>query len=213
MDVKVGADAVGPLPSPETAPTRSKAQHIFRSSQYAGDRALALRGLPTPGADEQTNFHLPALSRFIQIAHLCYLGIFDNMVVKGDDPTRLRIVCGGNLNPLTCSTEMIPRALVNEKCVSAFEFNRIMPRPSSRSGGSTIGKTAAHSSFKLLDSRGLPTSANFSISVRCGFTASERLPARHRPVRSIKGTCLLAGACAVGASSVIRGPQWDEIYR
>ena len=69
---------------------------------------------------------------------------------------------------------------MKEKCVSAFESNRIIPRPSSRSGGSTIGKTAAHNSFKVLDSRGLPTSANFAISARCCFSASERLPARQR---------------------------------
>src|SRR3981081_1438583 len=99
------------------------------------------------------------------------------MVGKSDDPTRLRIRAAAIAIPLACSTEIIPRALVKEKCVSAFEFNRIMPRPSSRPGGSTIAKTAAHSSFNLLDSRGFPTSANFAISVRCGFSASERLPA------------------------------------
>src|SRR6516165_10731833 len=46
--------------------------------------------------------------------------------------------------PLACSTVIIPSALVNEKCVSAFEFSRIKPNPSSRSGGSTIGKTPVH---------------------------------------------------------------------
>ena len=80
--------------------------------------------------------------------------------------------------PFTCSIEIIPRALVKEKCVSAFESNRMMPRPSARSGGNTIGKAAAHSSFRALDSRGLPTSANLAISARCGLSASERLPAR-----------------------------------
>ena len=70
MDVKVGADAVGPLPSPETAPTRSKARHIFRSSRYAGDHASALPGHPTPAAVEQTSFHLPARYRFVQTAPL-----------------------------------------------------------------------------------------------------------------------------------------------
>ena len=37
------------------------------------------------------------------------------------------------------SAEIIPSAFVNEKWVSAFEFNKMMPRPSSRSGGSAIG--------------------------------------------------------------------------
>jgi hypothetical protein len=76
---------------------------------------------------------------------------------------------------------IIPSALVNEKCVSAFEFSRIKPSPSSRSGGSTIGKTLVHSSVSALDPRGRPVSANAAISPRCGSNASARLPPK-RPL-------------------------------
>src|SRR5271165_5163012 len=51
--------------------------------------------------------------------------------------------------PLTCSAEIKPSAFVKEKCVSAFEFNRMMPSPSSRSGGITMGKTLAHRSASV----------------------------------------------------------------
>jgi hypothetical protein len=87
-----------------------------------------------------------------------------------------------------CSTVMIPSALVNEKCVSPFEFSRIKPSPSSRSGGSTIGKTLVHSSVSALDPRGRPVSANAAISPRCGSNASARLSPKRRLARSTTRT-------------------------
>lgn len=75
------------------------------------------------------------------------------MVVKRNDPVRLRMLRGCNLRSPHLLGRNHPKALVKEKCVSAFEFNRITPRPSSRSGGSDNGKTAAHNSFTLRQSR------------------------------------------------------------
>ena len=45
--------------------------------------------------------------------------------------------------PFICSAVTMPSALVKEKCVSAFELRRMTPRPSSRSGGITMGKALA----------------------------------------------------------------------
>src|SRR5262245_17627847 len=45
--------------------------------------------------------------------------------------------------PLACSVEIMPSALVKEKCVSALEFTSMMPSPSSVGGATTSGKILA----------------------------------------------------------------------
>jgi hypothetical protein len=82
--------------------------------------------------------------------------------------------------PRTCPVEIIPSAFVNEKCVSAFEFNRMTPKPLLRSGGSTMGKTLVQSSFSALKIYGRPPSAKLAISARYGLIASERLSPKQR---------------------------------
>ena len=49
----------------------------------------------------------------------------------------------------------MPSALVNEKCVSAFEFKRMTPRPSWLSGGTIIGKAVAQRSSRRLERKWL----------------------------------------------------------
>ena len=73
--------------------------------------------------------------------------------------------------PRACSYDIIPSALVKEKCVSAFEFSTITPSPSSVSGGSTMGNTAAHRLARRSDRRIDPLSAKASIAARCGSSA------------------------------------------
>ena len=104
------------------------------------------------------------------------------MVVKRRGSSTPEGYCAAAISiPRTCSTEIIPRALVNEKCVSAFEFSRIMRDRHLDQVAAPWGNAAAHSSFKVLGSRGFPASANFAIAARYGSSASERLPARRPP--------------------------------
>ena len=74
----------------------------------------------------------------------------------------------------TCSVDTSPRAFVNEKWASAAEFSTMIPNPSSVSGGSTMGKIAAHSWDKDFDSRDDPLSAKATMSSACGFSVSLR---------------------------------------
>src|SRR5215472_9249512 len=59
------------------------------------------------------------------------------------------------LNASICSAEIMPSALVKEKCVSALESNRTMPSPSGLSGGTTMGKILAHRSGNSVETRGI----------------------------------------------------------
>ena len=53
--------------------------------------------------------------------------IFNEMVVQTNDPAAARILRCGNFDPGSCSAEIIPSALVNENCVSTFEFSKMNP--------------------------------------------------------------------------------------
>ena len=64
---------------------------------------------------------------------------------------------------LACSEETIPRALVNEKWVSAFEFRMIIRNPSCVFGGLTIGNMIAHSRAKEIERPTEPLSAKAAI--------------------------------------------------
>jgi hypothetical protein len=72
--------------------------------------------------------------------------ILNNVVMQRQDPAGARVFSRAISSPRTCSAESIPSAIGEGKMRSAFEFIRTMPRPSSRSGESTIGKTLAQSS-------------------------------------------------------------------
>ncbi len=71
------------------------------------------------------------------------------MVVKADDPISPRVLRDSNLDSRTCSAEIIPSALVNENCVSTFEFKRINPRPVSESGAQSLGKPGSKVSLAI----------------------------------------------------------------
>ena len=69
-------------------------------------------------------------------------GIFHDVVMQRDDPAGARIGRRSAISmPRICSADTMPSALVKEKCVSAFELSRMMPSPSSLSGGTIMGKT------------------------------------------------------------------------
>src|SRR5262245_11995343 len=65
--------------------------------------------------------------------------------------------------PRPCPADTKPSALVNEKCVSALEFNTMTPSPSFVSGGKTKGKVELHRLANNLDKRTDPVSANVTI--------------------------------------------------
>ena len=65
-------------------------------------------------------------------------------MMERDDPAGARILRDGDIETLRLLEETMPSALVKEKWVSAFEFSKMIPSPSSVSGGSTIGNTVAH---------------------------------------------------------------------
>ncbi len=69
--------------------------------------------------------------------------IFDDVVVQRDHPARIGIFARARCRPpRICSADTMPSALVKEKCVSAFEFRRMMPSPSFLAGGTIMGKTS-----------------------------------------------------------------------
>src|ERR1700722_3550309 len=72
---------------------------------------------------------------------------------------------------LACLEETIPRALVNEKCVSALEFRMITPNPSSVFGGLTIGNITVHSCAREIERPIEPLSAKAAISALCTVPA------------------------------------------
>ena len=57
---------------------------------------------------------------------------------------------------LACAAETIPSALVKEKWESELELSRMMPKPSSRSGGTTMGKASFHRSDAAVEKIGPP---------------------------------------------------------
>ncbi len=84
--------------------------------------------------------------------------------------------------PLACSIGIRPSALVNEKCVMALEFRRMIPRPVGVTGGKIIGKTLFHSLGSALLRDGEPVALNLAMSPMCG--ANDCASVSPRPLRS-----------------------------